>query len=92
MKGTSSSYKQPGAWRPYWEAWLRASGPVVPSEREMLTLADRGPYTRWLWDAIVSHGWHHCKIERTSGVEQLWLAMALAQLWRISLGCQVDHY
>jgi len=27
---------------------------------------------------------------RASGVERLWLAMALAQLWCVSLGCQAE--
>ncbi len=39
---------------------------------------------RGLW------GWHHCKMERASSVERLWLAMALAQLWCVSLGCQAE--
>ena len=39
---------------------------------------------RGLW------GWHHSKMERASSVERLWLAMALAQLWGVSLGCQAE--
>ena len=39
---------------------------------------------RGLW------GWHHSKMERASSVERLWLAMALAQLWCVSLGCQAE--
>jgi hypothetical protein len=35
-------------------------------------------------------GWHHSKMERASSVERLWLAMALAQLWCVSLGCQAE--
>jgi hypothetical protein len=35
-------------------------------------------------------GWHHCKMQRASSVERLWLAMALAQLWCVSLGCQAE--
>lgn len=41
-------------------------------------------FKRGLW------GWHHSKMERASCVERLWLAMALAQLWCISLGCQAE--
>jgi len=39
---------------------------------------------RGLW------GWHHSKMARASSVERLWLAMALAQLWCVSLGCQAE--
>ena len=35
-------------------------------------------------------GWHHSKMERASCVERLWLAMSLAQLWCVSLGCQAE--
>jgi hypothetical protein len=41
-------------------------------------------FKRGLW------GWHHTKMERASSVERLWLAMALAQLWCVSLGCQAE--
>ena len=41
-------------------------------------------FKRGLW------GWHHCKMQRASGVERLWLALALAQLWCVSLGCQAE--
>src|SRR5260221_11150947 len=41
-------------------------------------------FKRGLW------GWHQSKMERASSVERLWLAMALAQLWCVSLGCQTE--
>ncbi len=41
-------------------------------------------FKRGLW------GWHHSKMQRASSVERLWLAMALAQLWCVSLGCQAE--
>jgi hypothetical protein len=41
-------------------------------------------FKRGLW------GWHHSKMQRASGVERLWLALALAQLWCVSLGCQAE--
>ena len=50
--------EQPGSWRAYWEALLDKLGPAVPPEWEVLVLADRGLYARWLWDAIVAQGWH----------------------------------
>ena len=182
--------EQPGSWRPYWEGLLDELGKAGPPEWDVLVLADRGLYARWLWDAIVAWGWHpflrinvgskarlpgeenfewisrwvptpgtrwqgkvecfaskkgrvngtllmhwepgyasawiiltdlepeealvswyglrtwiegefkdfkrglwgwhHSKMERASSVERLWLAMALAQLWCVSLGCQAE--
>src|SRR5436305_709497 len=182
--------EQPGSWRPYWEGLLGELGKAVPPEWEVLVLADRGLYARWLWDAIVAWGWHpflrinvgskarlpgeenfewisrwvptpgtswqgkvecfaskkgrvngtrllhwepgyesawviltdlepeqamiswyglrtwieggfkdfkrglwgwhQSKMTHASGVERLWLAMALAQLWCVSLGCQAE--
>ncbi len=41
-------------------------------------------FKRGLW------GWHQSKMERASSVERLWLAMAVAQLWCVSLGCQAE--
>jgi hypothetical protein len=182
--------QQAGSWRPYWEGLLNELGKAVPSEWEVIVLADRGLYARWLWDTIVAWGWHpflrinlgckarlpaeenfdwisrwvptpgtswqgkvecfaskkgrvngtllmhwqpgyesawviltdlepekamvswyglrtwieggfkdfkrglwgwhHSKMERASSVERLWLAMALAQLWCVSLGCQAE--
>jgi len=181
---------QAGSWRPYWEGLLSEIGKAVPPEWEVIVLADRGLYARWLWDAIVAQGWHpflrlnlgckarlpgeetfewlsrwvptpgtswhgkvecfastkgrvngtllmhwepgyesawviltdlepeeamvswyglrtwieggfkdfkrglwgwhHSKMTHASSVERLWLAMALAQLWCVSLGCQAE--
>src|SRR2546423_11076985 len=50
--------EQAGSWRPYWEGLLGALGRAVPPEWEVIVLADRGLYARWLWDAIVAWGWH----------------------------------
>ena len=41
-------------------------------------------FKRGLW------GWHQSKMKRASSVERLWLAMAVAQLWCVSLGCQAE--
>jgi hypothetical protein len=181
---------QEGSWRPYWEGLLGELGKAVPPEWQVLVLADRGLYARWLWDAIRAWGWHpflrinvgskarlpgeehfewisrwvptpgtswqghvecfaskkgrvngtllmhwepayqsawiiltdrepeeamvswyglrtwieggfkdfkrglwgwqQSKMKRASSVERLWLAMALAQLWCVSLGCQAE--
>jgi hypothetical protein len=41
-------------------------------------------FKRGLW------GWHQSKMRQASHVERLWLAMAVAQLWCVSLGCQAE--
>jgi hypothetical protein len=182
--------EQPGSWRPHWEGLFSCLEEAVPPEWQVIVLADRGLYARWLWEiiracgwhpflrinlgakarllgepsfewisrwvprpgtswkgevecfagkhsrvrgtlllhwevgyesawviltdlspeeALVSWyglrtwieggfkdfkrglwGWHHSKMQRASSVERLWLAMALAQLWCLSLGCQAE--
>ena len=182
--------EQEGSWRPYWEDLLTCLQEAVPPGWEVLVLADRGLYARWLWEtiqacgwhpflrinlgvkarlvgestfewisrwvptpgtswqgevecfagknsrvkgtllmhweagyesawiiltdlkpeeALVSWyglrtwieggfkdfkrglwGWHHSKMRHASNVERLWLALAVAQLWCISLGCQAE--
>jgi hypothetical protein len=42
-------------------------------------------FKRGLW------GWHHSKMQDASRVERLWLAMAVAQIWTVSIGCQAEH-
>jgi hypothetical protein len=182
--------EQEGSWRPYWEELLLGLQEAVPSQWQVLVLADRGLYARWLWNTIracgwhpflrinlavkarlvgeasfewitrwvpepgtswqgevecfagknsrvkgtlLMHwepgyesawviltdlspqqarvswyglrtwieggfkdfkrglwGWHHSKMQQASNVERLWLAMAVAQLWCVSLGCQAE--
>jgi len=182
--------EQQGSWRPHWEGLFNLLEEAVPPEWQVIVLADRGLYARWLWEIIracgwhpflrlnvgakarlvgeqnfewISHwvpspgtswqgevecfagknsrvtgtlllhwevgyesawviltdlkpeealvswygvrtwieggfkdfkrglwGWHHSKMQRASSVERLWLAMAVAQLWCISLGCQAE--
>lgn len=36
-------------------------------------------------------GWHHSKMQDASRVERLWLAMAVAQVWTVSIGCQAEE-
>jgi hypothetical protein len=182
--------EQKGSWRPHWEGLFSLLEEAVPPEWQVIVLADRGLYARWLWEiiracgwhpflrinlgakarlvgehsfewlsrwvptpgtswqgavecfagknsrvtgtllmhwevgyesawviltdlkpdeALVSWyrlrtwieggfkdfkrglwGWHHSKMQRASSVERLWLAMALAQLWCLSLGCHAE--
>jgi hypothetical protein len=41
-------------------------------------------FKRGLW------GWHHSKMQDAHRVERLWLAMAVAQVWTVSVGCQAE--
>ena len=52
----------------------------------MRTWAETGfkDFKRGLW------GWHHSKMQAASRVERLWLAMAVAQVWTLSVGCQAE--
>src|SRR5438105_6891855 len=47
-----------GSWRPYWEELLERLKGRVPADWQVLVLADRGLYARWLYTAIVACGWH----------------------------------
>jgi hypothetical protein len=49
------------------------------------TLGGFKDFKRGLW------GWQHSKMLRASCVERLWLAMALAQLWCLSVGALREH-
>lgn len=47
-----------GAWEPYWKDLLTALQGSVPKQWTVIVLADRGPYAPWLFQHIVSVGWH----------------------------------
>lgn len=47
-----------GSWRPYWEELLERLKGSVPADWQVLVLADRGLYARWLYTAIVACRWH----------------------------------
>ena len=49
---------QPGAWRPHWERMLDQLQGSVPADWLVLVTADRGLYARWLFQRIVTLGWH----------------------------------
>ncbi|HEY8180179.1 MAG TPA: transposase [Candidatus Limnocylindria bacterium] len=46
------------AWRPEWLRLLGLLAPAIPTGWTVIVLADRGLYARWLFQAIVAHGWH----------------------------------
>jgi hypothetical protein len=86
VNGTLLMHWEPG----YESAWVILTDLDPPKARVswygLRTWTEGGfkDFKRGLW------GWHHTKMERASSVERLWLAMALAQLWCVSLGCQAE--
>lgn len=79
----------------HWEAGYEDPWAVLtdlsPDEAEiswygMRTWIEGGfkDFKRGLW------GWHHSKMQEASRVERLWLAMAVAQIWTVSVGCQAE--
>ena len=49
---------EPGSWRPHWEGLLHRLAPAIPDQWQVIVLADRGLYARWLWEIIRACGWH----------------------------------
>jgi hypothetical protein len=47
-----------GSWRPHWEGLLTALKGSIPADWQVLVMADRGLYARWLFQAICTCGWH----------------------------------
>jgi hypothetical protein len=50
--------EQKGSWRPHWEGLFSLVEEAVPPEWQVIVLADRGLYARWLWEIIRACGWH----------------------------------
>ena len=46
------------AWKPEWLTLLDLVAPALPADWQVVVLTDRGLYARWLFQAIVRHGWH----------------------------------
>ena len=49
---------QKHAWRKEWLRLLRMLWPAIPKSTQVLVLADRGLYARWLFRRLVRLGWH----------------------------------
>ena len=47
-----------GSWRPHWEGLLKQLEGSIPADWQVLVMADRGLYARWLFQAIGACGWH----------------------------------
>ena len=48
----------PGSWEPYWKDLFTLIHSSVPAEWTVIVLADRGLYAKWLYEHLVSLGWH----------------------------------
>ena len=46
------------AWEPEWKTLLSHFREVVPADWNVIVLADRGLYAKWLFEAITALGWH----------------------------------
>lgn len=80
-------------WKAGYEAPWAVLTDLAPGEAEvswygMRTWIETGfkDLKRGLW------GWHHSKMVDASRVERLWLAMAVAQVWTVSLGSQAEAH
>src|SRR5919202_208166 len=54
------------AWRPHWEALVTHLHGSVPADWAVPVLTDRGLDARWLFQHLVTQGWHLC-LRRTLG-------------------------
>src|SRR5579883_561637 len=86
LTGTLLLHWEPG----YQDPWIIITD-LEPEEAEiswygMRTWIETGfkDFKRGLWD------WQHSKRTDASRVERHWLAMAVAQLWTVSVGCQAE--
>jgi Transposase DDE domain len=50
--------EEKGSWRPHWIGLLTPLGETVPPEWTVIVMSDRGLYAPWLYQHIVSLGWH----------------------------------
>ena len=48
----------PGAWEPLWEGLISQIAGAVPANWTVLVMADRGLYSRGLYQAVCLQGWH----------------------------------
>jgi hypothetical protein len=57
-----------GEWHPLWLALLAALQPALPTHWQIYVLADRGLYSKRLFEAICAYGWHPLMRIRTQGL------------------------
>lgn len=58
---------QAHAWGPEWQTLLRQFYHRVPADWNVIVLADRGLYAKWLFEAITALGWHPLLRIKTQG-------------------------
>jgi Transposase DDE domain len=86
-----------GAWRPHWLRLLRQVHPRLPTDWQVLVMADRGLFADWLVTEIRALGWHPflrinsqglCRPAGTSQFQPLLaLLPAAGQTWRGKVTC-----
>jgi hypothetical protein len=50
--------EEKGSWKPHWMGLLTPIHQTVPPEWMVIVMSDRGLYAPWLYQHIVSLGWH----------------------------------
>jgi hypothetical protein len=59
----------------------------VPSDWKVIVSAERGLYARWLYEDIISLGWHpYTRLQNPESAERHWLAMSVALIWILTYG------
>lgn len=53
VKGTEK-----GAWKPHWQKLCQHLKQAIPNDWQVIVSADRGLYADWLFNEIISIGWH----------------------------------
>ena len=49
---------QKGSWKEPWLSLFRCLRGIIPEDWQVIVMADRGLYARWLYEAIQTCGWH----------------------------------
>lgn len=49
---------EPGSWKPHWQKLIQPLKDVIPQHWLVVVSADRGLYADWLYQLIISAGWH----------------------------------
>lgn len=50
--------QEKGSWKGHWEKLLKSISKAIPKEKQVIVLADRGLYAKWMYQQIVDLGWH----------------------------------
>lgn len=92
---------QPGAWKAHWLALLASLQPAIPRDWQVLVMADRGLYARWLFQGIQAAGWHpflrlntrnlYCPKGQTDFRPMKQLLPAPGQVWAGAVTCFATH-